>query len=202
LVLDTEAYNRPETATTTYLPFLRYVDFFRKKLPFGVFQIGKAYRNEISPRQYMLRMREFTQAEAQIFIFKEDKDNYEAYDKFKKERIPMWTAKLQEDGKTDVAQITLEDAIKKKHLKNKAYASAVYLAYKLFFEMGIPSERIRMRQHMDDEKAFYADDAWDVEIKLNTFGWTEVCGVHDRTDYDLNQHAKHSKKRTCSFNTR
>jgi len=67
--LDYEAYNRPETATTTYLPFPRYFEFFRKKLPFGVFQIGKAYRNEISPRQFVLRMRECTQAEAQLFIF-------------------------------------------------------------------------------------------------------------------------------------
>ena len=50
-----------------------------------------------------------------------------------------------------------------------------------------------MRQHTDDEKAFYADDAWDIEFKLNTFGWYEVVGVHDRTDYDLKQHAEFSK---------
>ncbi len=77
--LETEAYNRPETATATYLPFLRYLEFFRKNLPFGVFQIGKAYRNEISPRQFLLRMREFTQAEAQLFIHPEDKKTYEAF---------------------------------------------------------------------------------------------------------------------------
>src|SRR3989338_7621909 len=71
--LDIEAYNRPETATTTYLPFLRYNEFFRKKYPFGVFQIGKAYRNEISPRMFICRMREFTQAEAQMFIFADQK---------------------------------------------------------------------------------------------------------------------------------
>jgi len=64
--------------------------------------------------------------------------------------------------------------------------------YNLFINMGLPPEKIRLRQHGDDEKAFYADDAWDVEIKLNSFGWTEVCGVHDRTDYDLRQHAKAS----------
>lgn len=198
--LDNEAYNRPETATTTYLPFLRYVDFFRKKLPFGVFQIGKAYRNEISPRQYMLRMREFTQAEAQLFIFKEDKTNFEKFESLKKEKIPVWTAKSQEEGKNDVHEITLDEAIKKKHIKNQAYASSLYIAYKLFVEMGIPVERIRLRQHMDDEKAFYADDAWDIEINLNTFGWTEVCGVHDRTDYDLTQHAKFSNKELKALN--
>ncbi|MFW6230858.1 MAG: glycine--tRNA ligase [Nanoarchaeota archaeon] len=192
--LDTEAYNRPETATTTYLPFMRYVDFFRKKLPFGVFQIGKAYRNEISPRQYMLRMREFTQAEAQLFIFEEDKQTFESFDAVKEEIMPFWSAKTQEAGKTDVEKIPLEKAMTNGYVKNKAYAFGLRLAYNLFVSMGIPQERIRLRQHMDDEKAFYADDAWDVEVNLNTFGWTELCGVHDRTDYDLKQHAKFSGK--------
>ncbi|MFW5852681.1 MAG: glycine--tRNA ligase [Nanoarchaeota archaeon] len=192
--LDTEAYNRPETATTTYLPFIRYTDFFRKKLPFGVFQIGKAYRNEISPRQYMLRMREFTQAEGQLFIFPDDKDNYEGYDNLRKTIMPFWTAQTQKEGKEILDNISLEECLKKKYMKSKAYGSALCIAYNMFVNMGIPSERIRLRQHMDDEKAFYADDAWDVEINLNTFGWTEVCGVHDRTDYDLKQHSKFSGK--------
>ena len=192
--LDTEAYNRPETATTTYLPFIRYVDFFRKKLPFGVFQIGKAYRNEISPRQYMLRMREFTQAEAQLFIFKDDKKNYEEFNPVSKNKLPFWSAKNQEAGKTDIETLSLADCVKKKYVKSEAYAYALYLSYKLYLDMGIPSERIRLRQHMSDEKAFYADDAWDIEINMNTFGWVEVCGVHDRTDYDLKQHSKASGK--------
>ena len=60
--------------------------------------------------------------------------------------------------------------------------------------MGIPKERIRIRQHLDDERAFYADDAWDIEIRLKSFEWTEVCGVHDRTDYDLKKHSEFSKQ--------
>ena len=69
----------------------------------------------------------------------------------------------------------------------------LWLAYTHFVNFGIPKERIRLRQHGDDEKAFYADDAWDVEIKLNNYGWIETCGIHDRSDYDLKQHTKHSK---------
>ncbi len=191
--LDNEAYNRPETATTTYLPFIRYVDHFRKKLPFGVFQIGKAYRNEISPRQYMLRMREFTQAEAQMFIFKDDKDKFERFDEVADSQMPFWTAEAQEES-GDVKRMTLQEAYDNKHVKNKAYAFSLNMAYNLFVSMGIPEERIRLRQHMSDEKAFYADDAWDIEINMNTFGWTEVCGVHDRTDYDLTRHSEHSGK--------
>ena len=63
----------------------------------------------------------------------------------------------------------------------------------VFTSMGIPAEKIRLRQHNPKEKAFYADDAWDLEIRLNSFGWMECCGIHDRTDYDLKQHSEFSK---------
>jgi len=197
--LDVEAYNRPETATTTYLPFLRYTDFFRKKLPFAVFQIGKAYRNEISPRQHVLRCREFTQAEAQIFLFKEQKNSFEQYEDVKHEKIPLWPWQLQQENKEHHV-MTVHEALEKGHFKNKAYAWAVYIAYSLFRQIGIPDDKIRLRQHYPDEKAFYADDAWDIEVKLNSFGWFELCGVHDRTDYDLTVHAKKSGKELKAYN--
>ncbi len=191
--LDLEAYNRPETATTTYLPFPRYFDYFRKKLPFAVFQIGKAYRNEISPRQFILRQREFTQAEAQLFLYADQKDNHPAYPRIKGRTLPFWPAERQLAGNAPDA-ITVAEARQRGFLKNDAYAYTLALAYELFTSIGIPPERIRLRQHTADEKAFYADDAWDIEVKLNAFGWTEMCGVHDRTDYDLQQHAKFSGK--------
>lgn len=191
--LDIEAYNRPETATTTYLPFLRYFDFFRKKLPFGVFQIGKAYRNEISPRQFALRMREFTQAEGQIFIFKDQKDGFEAFEAIKSDELPLWSATSQEKGAPPALK-SVEKALEEASFKNKAYAYTVWLAHRLYLSVGIPPERIRLRQHTKDERAFYADDAWDIEVELNSFGWYEMCGIHDRTDYDLKQHSAHSGK--------
>jgi len=191
--VDTVAYNRPETATTTYLPFKRYANFFRGKLPFTVFQIGKAFRNEISPRQHLLRQREFTQAEAQIFISKEQKQNFEGFKEIENNILPLWTEGLQKAGKKPEL-ISMKDALKKKYLKNQGYAWAINLAYQVFLSVGIPKEKIRLRQHHADEKAFYADDAWDLEIELNSFGWTECCGVHDRTTYDLTQHAKFSKQ--------
>ena len=190
---DTVAYNRPETATTTYLPFKRYSQFFRGKLPFTVFQIGKAFRNEISPRQHLLRQREFTQAEAQIFISEEQKQNFAPFEEEKNEKLPLWNEELQKTEKEPIL-MSLNDAITKKFLKNKAYAWSLLLAYKVFKSVGIPEDKMRFRQHHEDEKAFYADDAWDLEIKLNSFGWTECCGVHDRTNYDLTQHAKFSKQ--------
>lgn len=197
--LNTEAYNRPETATTTYLPFIRYTEFFRKKLPYAVFQIGKAYRNEISPRQHVLRSREFTQAEAQIFLFKDQKNNFEKYMEVEHETIPLWPWQLQEKNEHPI-KIRVHEALEQGYFKNKAYAWAIYIAYSLFKKIGIPEDKIRLRQHYPDEKAFYADDAWDIELKLKSFGWFEVCGVHDRTDYDLKQHAKKSGKELVAFN--
>ncbi len=191
---DLEAYNRPETATTTYLPFKRFDEFFRKKYPFGVFQIGKAYRNEISPRQSVMRGREFTQAEGQLFILKSQKNNFDRFSEVKSKKLPLWF-----NDANKVVETTLDAAINKGKLKNQAYAWSLNLAYELFLAMGIPPERIRMRQHANDEKAFYADDAWDVEVKLNSYGWYEVCGIHDRGDYDLTQHAKESKQKLETF---
>src|SRR3989338_1905753 len=183
---------RPETATVTYLPFKRLNEYFRK-LPFAVFQIGKAYRNEISPRQHLLRCREFTQAEAQLFIDPKEKNNWEKYELVKKEKLPLYTSHHQEKN-FKLENISLEEKIKHKHIKTKAYAWCLFLAYKQFLSMGIPKDRIRIRQHLDDERAFYADDAWDIEINLNSFGWTETCGIHDRIDYDLKKHSEFSKQ--------
>lgn len=186
-----DASLRPETATVTYLPFLRFYNFFRKKLPFAVFQIGKAYRNEISPRQNVLRGREFTQAEGQIFIDPKEKNNWPQFEEIKKQTLPLWDFKSQQSNKP-YKEISLGQAIKSKNIQSQTYAWCLWLAYMQFINFGIPKQNIRLRQHHPEEKAFYANDAWDIEIKLNNYGWTEVCGVHDRTDYDLKQHEKHS----------
>lgn len=190
-VMGIEASLRPETATVTYLPFIRMYQYFRKKLPFGVFQIGKAYRNEISPRQHVLRGREFTQAEGQLFIDPNEKNNWDRFDLIKDEKLPLWDYNLQDAQKSPVF-VSVGDALKKKLVSSKAYAWCLWLAYSQFRRFGIPQERIRVRQHHLDERAFYAADAWDIEVKTNNFGWVELCGVHDRTDYDLKQHSKES----------
>ncbi len=193
-----EGYNRPETATATYLPFLRYREHFRKKLPFGVFQIGKAYRNEISPRQHLVRMREFTQAEAQLFLDPQEKEMHEQYARIKDTVLPLlsWEQQVREG---EPENMSIQEAMHKKLFGSNAYAYGIHLAYTLFTSFGIPEKNIRLRQHGPEEKAFYASDAWDVELYLPSFGWTEACGIHDRTDYDLRQHAKHSKQELDIF---
>ncbi|MGM5483906.1 MAG: glycine--tRNA ligase [Nanobdellota archaeon] len=197
--IDTEMYNRPETATTTYLPFLNYLRFFRDKLPFGVFQIGNAYRNEISPRQQLIRGREFTQAEAQLFIFGDQKQEFSKYEELKNTKLPFLSAKSQKSDE-QIETITLNEAMEKGLLKNKAYAWALAMNYKLFKNMGFSDKNIRLKQHLPEKLAFYAEDAWDLEIFLQSYGWIECCGVHDRTDYDLKTHSKHSGKNLTALN--
>jgi len=192
-VNDIDASLRPETATVTYLPFKRYYEFFRKKLPICVYQIGKAFRNEISPRQHVLRSREFTQAESQLFIDPIFKNKWDKYNEIKKEKLPFWSHEVQKKNKK-VEVISVEAAMKKKYLQTKSYAWNVWLAYKHFENMGFPKDRMRLRQHHPDERAFYADDAWDIEVNFDSFGWVECCGVHERMDYDLVQHEKFSKE--------
>ncbi|MHA1612015.1 MAG: glycine--tRNA ligase [Promethearchaeota archaeon] len=186
---------RPETATTTYLLFPRLFQYFRTKMPIYVFQMGYAFRNEISPRKMLLRTREFEQCEGQIFITPEQEMDFALFQAAATEKLPLWSAKQQEAGETEVQYYSLQDALDQKILQKPAYAWLLYLAFDIVKGLEIPLENVRLRQHKDDEKAHYANDAWDLEIKSKIYGWTEVCGVHDRGDYDLGRHFEYSKKK-------
>ncbi len=194
LGLNQEAYLRPETATTTYLLFKRFLTFFRDKLPASVFQIGKAYRNEISPRQGMLRLREFTQTEGQIFLLEKDEMDWPQFHEIKDEKLPLVTHQAQQKGKFDSIMTKMSEAVKKGNFQKPAYAWCVHLAYNIFRQMGFSEDRMRLRQHLPTERAHYAADAWDIEIHTDSFGWVECCGVHDRGDYDLSRHQEFSKQ--------
>jgi len=190
----TTAYLRPETATTTYLLFNRLNQDARRQYPIKIFQYGKAYRNEISPRQQVLRMRAFDQFELQLFIGKEQEMNFEEFEEIKNNALPLLDWKLQKNNVDKPNIISLKDAINSKILKKPAYAYCLYLGYYLTKILGYPNEIIRLRQHSPNERAHYADDAWDLEIETQQFGWVEICGIHDRTDYDLKQHGDFSKQ--------
>ncbi|MFX1237057.1 MAG: glycine--tRNA ligase [Promethearchaeota archaeon] len=187
---DKIAYLRPETATTTYLLFNRLNQDVRRQYPIKVFQYGKAYRNEISPRQLVLRMRAFDQFELQLFIGKEQEMEFEDYEGVKKNKIPLIDWKMQEKNIVVPKMTSLEDAIKTKILKKPAYAYCLHLGYYLTMQLGFPEDVVRFRQHSPDERAHYADDAWDLEVDTTQFGWVEICGIHDRTDYDLRRHGE------------
>ena len=185
-------YMRPETAQGIFIPFKRLLRFYRGKLPFGVVQIGKAYRNEISPRQGVIRLREFTQAEAEIFINPENK-SHPKFSEILEEELELYSAKNQINEENPI-RITVQKAISDAIVSSETLVYQLYLARKFLLELGIPENVIRFRQHLPTEMAHYALDCWDVEIKTKRFGWIEIIGIADRTDFDLKSHSKHSKE--------
>ena len=135
-----------EACQGIYLNYKNIVDTTRMKIPFGVAQIGKAFRNEISPRNFLFRCREFEQADTQYFI--KPHENRDAYEQIKQDR------------------------------------------WDWYLSLGINEQNMRWKQH--EHLVFYAKDAWDIEYNYPSYGFDEVEGIHDRTDYDLSQHMKFS----------
>ncbi len=147
-------YLRPETAQGIYVNFLNVMTTSRQKIPFGIAQIGKAFRNEITPGNFIFRTREFEQMEMQYFV--KPGTDAEAFEKWKAIRM-QW------------------------HLDN-----------------GLKKERLRFSEHGPNELAHYAKAAFDIQYEF-PFGWQEIEGIHNRSDFDLKQHEKFSGKKLSVF---
>ncbi|NYT19060.1 MAG: glycine--tRNA ligase [Methanosarcinales archaeon] len=184
-----QGYMRPETAQGMFVNFQRLSRYYREKLPFGATQIGKSYRNEISPRQGVIRLREFTQAEAEIFTHPEEK-THPNIGRFEDVTLNLYSDEAQQKGA--IEQMTVRDAIDKKIIAHEFLAYHIALTNSFLQRVGIAADKLRFRQHQKDEMAHYAIDCWDAEILTDRFGWIEVVGIADRTDYDLMAHAKTS----------
>jgi glycyl-tRNA synthetase len=180
-------YLRPETAQGMFVDFTRLLRFYRDKLPFGAVQIGKSYRNEISPRQGMIRLREFTQAEAEIFVHPSCKNSHPMFRRYADYTMPLLTYVRQEQYEPPVS-MSMQEAVKNGIIANEYVAYYVALTHQLLVQTGIKPDRLRFRQHLPEERAHYATDCWDAEIFSGRFGWVETVGIADRTDYDLRAH--------------
>ncbi|MEX0920772.1 MAG: glycine--tRNA ligase [Candidatus Pacearchaeota archaeon] len=182
-----KSYLRPETAQMIFVNFKAVHNSSRSKLPFGIAQIGKAFRNEIAPRDFLFRSREFEQMEMQFFINPERMDNCPFYDEIKNEKIKIFDSKKNENI------LSIDEMVKKKIFKNKWHAYWLYYSYSWFLRLGISRESLRLREHEKDELAHYAKAAVDIEYNFPN-GWKEIFGSHDRGNFDLSQHEKFSKK--------
>jgi len=180
-------YLRPETAQGMFVDFTRLLRFYRDKLPFGAVQIGKSYRNEISPRQGMIRLREFTQAEAEIFVHPSCKNSHPMFRRYADYTMPLLTYVRQEQCEPPVS-MSMREAVEKGIIANEYVAYYVALTHQLLVQTGIKPDRLRFRQHLPEERAHYATDCWDAEVFSGRFGWVETVGIADRTDYDLRAH--------------
>ena len=185
-----KGYLSPETAQAAYLLFKQEFESTRRKLPLGIAIIDKAYRNEISPRQMFFRLREFTQAELQIFFDPEKINEHSEWDNVKKKKLRVKLA-----SKEDIEEISCEDANKKLKLpKFYLYHAAKIQEFYLSI-LGIPKEKFRFRELSEGERAFYNKIHFDIELDLETIGgFKEVAGLHYRTDHDLSGHQKISGK--------
>jgi glycyl-tRNA synthetase len=148
------AYLRPETAQAIFINFKNVLSSSRVKIPFGIAQIGKAFRNEITPKQFLFRMREFEQMELEFFCKPDQADSF----------FDEWVQRRK----------------------------------KFYHQIGLTPEKIRLRDHKKDELAHYSKCCIDVEYNF-PFGWKELEGIANRTNYDLSQHSKHSGKDLSVF---
>jgi glycyl-tRNA synthetase len=140
-------YLRPETAQAMFVDFVTVQQSSRKKLPFGIAQIGKSFRNEITPGNFIFRTREFEQMEMEFFVVPGTDEEWHR----------TW----------------LDERMR------------------WYLDLGVREEKLRLRQHESDELAHYAKDTYDIEYEF-PFGWSELEGIANRTDFDLKQHEKFS----------
>ncbi len=185
-------YLRPETAQGIFVNFNNLYRYNREKLPLGVIQTGRGYRNEIAPRQGMIRMREFNMMEVELFVDPEDKD----WPRFPK--IENETITLVPNTTCEPVTMTIKEAVDKGIIANRVLAYFVNTTKQFLIRLGIDPARLRFRQHLKDEMAHYAADCWDAEVLLS-YGWMEITGIADRGCWDLSRHAQFSGAELTHF---
>ncbi|XP_015069881.1 glycine--tRNA ligase, mitochondrial 1-like [Solanum pennellii] len=182
-------YMRPETAQGIFVNFKDLYYYNGNKLPFAAAQIGQAFRNEISPRQGLLRVREFTLAEIEHFVDPEDKSHPKFPDVANLEFL-MFPREDQVAGRS-ARRINIGEAVAQGVVNNETLGYFIGRVYLFLTHLGIDKDRLRFRQHLANEMAHYAADCWDAEIECS-YGWIECVGIADRSAYDLRAHTDKS----------
>ena len=170
---ETNAYLRPEACQSIFLDFKRIFTIYGKQLPLTLTQVGKAFRNELSPRNNLLRQREFYQNDIEIFFLDEDK-----FELLEDARI-----RIHDKGNRDVESIAISEALKRGIIQNRVTAYGLSAVAKFMKDIGFDKDRVRYRKLYED-KAFYAKEAFDIEVKKGD-EWVEICACNHRGDYDL-----------------
>lgn len=181
------AYLRPETCQSIFVDFPRLYKTMRGKLPLGIAQVGKSFRNEISPRQSLLRLREFYQAEIEVFCNPARLDELDRFEEIADTELGIMVDE-------QLVRVQCKKAVEDKILPNKFVAYYLGLLAEFYEKTGIDMSRTRFRRLGQKEKAFYATVAYDFEVNT-TIGWLELVACNYRSDYDLSSHAKKSREK-------
>ena len=195
-----KGYLRPETAQGIFVDFPRLKEYARGELPFGVAQIGRAYRNEISPRNAIVRTREFTQAELELFFDPETDEPDLA--EIEGVEAPLYSA-ADQDGDGEPTFEPVREAVENGPIADPWVGYYVGVAAAWYERIGIDLDRLRFRQHQPEERAHYATDCWDAEADVSAPGeapeWIELAGIANRGTYDLSHHAAHTDEQFSVF---
>ena len=187
MIVTPRSYLRPETAQGHFLNFSRLLEFNNGRVPFASAQIGRSFRNEISPRAGLLRVREFNMGEIEHYVDPENKA-HERFHEVRDVKITLLDRHVQEAGQNTTKEMTVGKAVEDGVIDNETLGYFIARIYLFLIKIGINPQRLRFRQHMANEMAHYATDCWDAEIH-NSTGWTECVGCADRAAYDLSVHS-------------
>jgi glycyl-tRNA synthetase len=182
-------YLRPETAQGQFLNFAKLLEFNNNQMPFASASIGKSFRNEISPRAGLLRVREFLMAEIEHYVDPDGGKKHPRFDEVKDVELVLLNRHTQLAGQTHVEKVAIGKAVADRTVDNETLGYFLARIQLFLDKIGVDQSKLRFRQHMANEMAHYATDCWDAEL-LTSYGWVECVGCADRSAYDLTVHAK------------
>jgi glycyl-tRNA synthetase len=180
---DDDAYLRPETCQSIFVDAPRLFKTMRLKLPIGFAQFGKSFRNEIAPRQSLVRLREFYQCEIEVFFNPKKADDLPKFQEVKDVMLPIQRA----DG--TFVEVTAEESVNQKMVPNQLVAYYLAMLKEFYDKTGIDTKRARFRELSPEDRAFYAVSAFDFEVQTS-LGWMELVACNYRSDYDMGRHGK------------
>ncbi|MCE4623345.1 MAG: glycine--tRNA ligase [Caldisphaeraceae archaeon] len=186
-----DGFIRPELAQGIFVAFKRIFESLRGKLPLGIAQVGKVGRNEISPRQGMIRLRDFTIMEMEFF-FDPEKCSCKFVDKYYDKKVNILPYELKSKGMGFITT-TLKDAIKKGYIMNKCMAYWMLIGKQFLQSIGVPEDNMYFEEKGEKERAHYSKQTFDHMVKTSRWGWVEVAGYSYRSDYDLSKHETYSR---------
>ncbi|MEK6924479.1 MAG: glycine--tRNA ligase [Candidatus Micrarchaeota archaeon] len=193
---DAKAFLRPETAQLIFANFKLVQQSSRLQLPFGIAQVGKAFRNEISPRNFVFRCREFSQMELEYFVHPERLQECPDGGAWG-EKAVFLTAGHQAEGKPGV-EMSFAEALAAGVVGTRVHAYWLAEYYSWLLSLGLRREKLRLRQHVATELSHYSSETWDVDYEYS-WGFKELLGVANRSDFDLKQQALHSGQELSVF---